>query len=116
MPHSHIDTDRGPFDPQPTHGDILHELKLMRSDVRENRTEAQAWRESNDRELESIRKELATNTVITTEIKNIYTTGVTITRFVRWIGYFGAGVAGIAAAWWALMKDNPPPPTIWPPQ
>lgn len=101
---------------QPSHAAILHELQLMRQDVKEHREETRLWREAHAQEIKEIKTELTTNTTITTHVANLYTTGKTITAIIRWLGYVGAGIAGIAAAWWAITRNDPgQPPNIFPP-
>ncbi len=75
------------------------------------RAEMQAKIEKQEKELIAIRKDLAENTKITRELRDIFVTVKSGARLLNWIGngikWIG-GVAAAMAALWALFVHNAP--------
>lgn len=101
-----LDTDHGRLEAlaQPTHGDILAEVRAMRSDQQRWRREVFTPLADTVRDM---RGELSRNTEVTTEVRDAATAAKWVRRLIIWVSPV---VGSLAALWYSLRGGGPAGP------
>ena len=77
---------------EPTSGQIKSQLDEIETLIRDDISDRMVWRTR-------VESELAENTKVTTQVRDLATTGRTIRKVVIWLGSLAAGFVGLWQLW-----------------
>ena len=93
---------------QPSHMDIMREVRYLRQDTHEWREDSKTWRLEQAVINTEVRAELRKNTAITESISGALQAGKAMTAMIKWLGYIAAAAVAIWSAWITFRGDIRP--------